>query len=164
MVAEDKQKYYDIAKWETEQLNTQTYVSERKKIIGMATNARQGLLNSNPLLLAAITGGGNEIATEERMLQSLKQIVLDDTSPVNAGLRVKMKTAIQAMEDFMSFSKDEQVKNLFNASDLKRKYRDNVEKIVTQLSTEDPALKEAARAIFNSILKYYSRDTYKAVA
>ena len=164
MVAEDKQKYYDIAKWETEQLSTQTYISERKNIISMATNARQGLLNSNPLLLAAITGGGNEIATEERMLQSLKQIVLDDTSPVNAGLRIKMKTAIQAMEDFMSFSKDEQVKNLFNGPDLKRKYRDNVENIITQLSIEDPALKEAARAIFNSILKYYSRDTYKAVA
>ena len=164
MVAEDKQSYYDIAKWETEQLNTQTYISERKKIIDMATNARQGLLSSNPLLLAAITGGGNEIATEEGMLRSLKQIVLDDTSPVNAGLRIKMKTAVQAMEDFMSFSKDENVKNLFNASALKRKYRDNVENIINQLATEDPALKEAARAIFNSILKYYSRDTYKAVA
>ena len=164
MVAEDKQKYYDIAKWETEQLGTQTYVSERKKIIGMATNARQGLLASNPLLLAAITGGGNEIATEEAMLRSLKQIVEDAASPVDAGLRLKMKSAIQAMEDFMAFSKDEQVKNLFNASDLKRKYREGVENVISELSTQDPALREAARAIFNSILKYYSRDTYKAVA
>lgn len=164
MVAEDKQKYYDIAKWETEQLGTQTYVSERRKIIQTATAAREGLLASNPLLLAAITGGGNEIATEESMLRSLKQIVIDDASPINTGLRVKMKTAIQAMEDFMSFSKDENVKNLFNASALKRQYRDNVENIINQLATEDPALKEAARAIFNSILKYYSRDTYKAVA
>jgi hypothetical protein len=164
MVAEDKQKYYDIAKWETEQLGTQTYVSERKKIIGMATNARQGLLASNPLLLAAITGGGNEIATEEGMLRSLKQIVEDVDSPVTPGLRLKMKSAIQAMEDFMAFSKDEQVKNLFNASDLKRKYREGVENVINELSTQDPALREAARAIFNSILKYYSRDTYKAVA
>jgi hypothetical protein len=164
MVAEDKQKYYDIAKWETEQLNTQTYVSERRKIIQTATAARDGLLASNPLLLAAITGGGNEIATEEGMLRSLKQIVLDDASPINAGLRMKMKSAIQAMEDFMSFSNDESVKSLFNASALKRQYRDRVENIINQLSTEDPALKEAARAIFNSILKYYSRDTYKAVA
>jgi hypothetical protein len=164
MVAEDKQKYYDIAKWETEQLSTQTYISERKKIIGMSTNARQGLLASNPLLLAAITGGGNEIATEEGMLRSLKQIVEDVASPVDAGLRLKMKSAIQAMEDFMAFSKDEQVKNLFNASDLKRKYREGVENVINELSTQDPALREAARAIFNSILKYYSRDTYKAVA
>ena len=164
MVAEDKQKYYDIAKWEAEQLGTQTYVSERRKVIQTATAAREGLLASNPLLLAAITGGGNEIATEEGMLQSLKQIVTDEASPVDAGLRMKMKSAIQAMEDFMAFSKDESVKNLSNASALKRQYRDNVENIINQLSTEDPALKEAARAIFNSILKYYSRDTYKAVA
>ena len=164
MVAEDKQKYYDIAKWETEQLGTQTYVSERKKIIQTSTAAREGLLASNPLLLAAITGGGNEIATEEAMLRSLKQIVLDDTSPVNGGLRIKMKSAIQAMEDFMSFSKDESVKGLFNASSLKRQYRDRVENIINELSTQDPALREATRAIFNSILKYYSRDTYKAVA
>jgi hypothetical protein len=164
MVAEDKQKYYDIAKWETEQLGTQTYVSERRSIIQTATAAREGLLASNPLLLAAITGGGNEIATEEGMLRSLKQIVTDDASPVNAGLRIKMKSAIQAMEDFMSFSKDESVKGLFNASSLKRQYRDRVENIINELSAQDPALKEAARAIFNSILKYYSRDTYKAVA
>ena len=164
MVAEDKQKYYDIAKWEAEQLGTQTYVSERRKVIQTATAAREGLLASNPLLLAAITGGGNEIATEEGMLQSLKQIVIDEASPVDAGLRMKMKSAIQAMEDFMAFSKDESVKNLSNAPALKRQYRDNVENIINQLSTEDPALKEAARAIFNSILKYYSRDTYKAVA
>ena len=164
MVAEDKQKYYDIAKWEAEQLGTQTYVSERRKVIQTATAAREGLLASNPLLLAAITGGGNEIATEEGMLQSLKQIVTDEASPVDAGLRMKMKSAIQAMEDFMAFSKDESVKNLSNASALKRQYRDNVENIINQLSTEDPALKEATRAIFNSILKYYSRDTYKAVA
>ena len=164
MVAEDKQKYYDIAKWETEQLGTQTYVSERKKIIQTATAARQGLLASNPLLLAAITGGGNEIATEEGMLRSLKQIIEDSDSPVAPGLRIKMKSAVQAMEDFMSFSKDESVKGLFNASSLKRQYRDRVENIINELSTQDPALKEAARAIFNSILKYYSRDTYKAVA
>jgi hypothetical protein len=164
MVAEDKQKYYDIAKWETEQLGTQTYVSERRSIIQTATAARQGLLASNPLLLAAITGGGNEIATEEGMLRSLKQIVEDVASPIAPGLRIKMKSAVQAMEDFMAFSKDESVKGLSNASSLKRQYRDRVENIINELSTQDPALKEAARAIFNSILKYYSRDTYKAVA
>ena len=115
-------------------------------------------------MLAAITGGGNEIATEEGMLRSLKQIVEDSDSPLAPGLRIKVKSAVQAMEDFMSFSKDESVKGLFNASSLKRQYRDRVENIINELSTQDPALKEAARAIFNSILKYYSRDTYKAVA
>ncbi len=122
----------------------------------------QGLLASNPLLLGAITGGGNEIATEESMLSSLKQLVSDPTTNIEDGVRLKMKTAVQAMEDFMSFAKSDQVRSLYNASSLKRDYRARVEGIINQLASEDPAVKEAARAIFNSILKYYSRDTYRA--
>lgn len=161
-VAEDKQAYYDIASWEKDSLASQTYISERKKIIETATAARKGLLASNPLLLGAITGGGNEIATEESMLSSLKQMVSDPTTNIEDGVRLKMKTAVQAMEDFMSFAKSDQVRSLYNASSLKRDYRARVEGIINQLASEDPAVKEAARAIFNSILKYYSRDTYRA--
>jgi len=161
-VAEDKQAYYDIASWEKDSLASQTYISERKRIIETATQARKGLLASNPLLLGAITGGGNEIATEESMLNSLKQMVSDPTTNINDGVRLKMKTAVQAMEDFMSFAKSDQVRSLYNASSLKRDYRARVENIINQLASEDPAVKEAARAIFNSILKYYSRDTYRA--
>lgn len=161
-VAEDKQAYYDIASWEKDSLASQTYISERKRIIETATQARKGLLASNPLLLGAITGGGNEIATEEAMLSSLKQMVSDPTTNIEDGVRLKMKTAVQAMEDFMSFAKSDQVRSLYNASSLKRDYRARVENIINQLASEDPAVKEAARAIFNSILKYYSRDTYRA--
>ena len=161
-VAEDKQAYYDIASWEKDSLASQTYISERKRIIETATQARKGLLASNPLLLGAITGGGNEIATEESMLSSLKQLVSDPTTNIEDGVRLKMKTAVQAMEDFMSFAKSDQVRSLYNASSLKRDYRARVEGIINQLASEDPAVKEAARAIFNSILKYYSRDTYRA--
>jgi len=161
-VAEDKQAYYDIASWEKDSLASQTYISERKKIIETATAARKGLLASNPLLLGAITGGGNEIATEESMLSSLKQLVSDPTTNIQDGIRLKMKTAVQAMEDFMSFAKSDQVRSLYNAASLKRDYRARVESIINQLASEDPAVKEAARAIFNSILKYYSRDTYRA--
>jgi len=161
-VAEDKQAYYDIASWEKDSLASQTYISERKRIIETATQARKGLLASNPLLLGAITGGGNEIATEESMLSSLKQMVSDPTTNIEDSVRLKMKTAVQAMEDFMSFAKSDQVRGLYNASSLKRDYRARVENIINQLASEDPAVKEAARAIFNSILKYYSRDTYRA--
>lgn len=161
-VAEDKQAYYDIASWEKDSLSKQTYISERKRIIETATAARKGLLASNPLLLGAITGGGNEIATEESMLSSLKQMVSDPTTNIEDGVRLKMKTAVQAMEDFMSFAKSDQVRSLYNAASLKRDYRARVESIINQLASEDPAVKEAARAIFNSILKYYSRDTYRA--
>jgi hypothetical protein len=96
------------------------------------------------------------------MLSSLKQMVSDPTTNIEDGVRLKMKTAVQAMEDFMSFAKSDQVRGLYNATSLKRDYRARVENIINQLASEDPAVKEAARAIFNSILKYYSRDTYRA--
>lgn len=162
LVAEDKQKYYGIASWETKSLSTETLISERKRIIQSATNARQGLMASNPLLSAALTGGGNEIATEENILGSIEQIVADIDSPIDEGLRMKMKVATKAMRDFIDFSISLRNKGLHNATELKSDYRDRVEKIIADLGTEDPAIKEAARAAFNSILKYYSRDTYKA--
>jgi len=162
LVAGDKQKYYDVARWESEQLSRETRISERKKIIDISTGARQGLLASNPLLLTAITSGGNEIATEERMLASVKEMIMNPESGVADGTVMKMKTAVQAIEDFIKFSKDESVRSLYNASTLKRQYRDRVSKIIAELGNGDPAVQEAARAIFNSILKYYSRDTYKA--
>ena len=163
MVAEDKQKYYDVASWESDSLGKETLTSNRKLIIQQAADARQGLLNHNPLLLGAITGGGNEIATEERMLTSLRQIVAAPDAPVDAATRIKMKTAVAAMDDFRNFVKDPEVGNLANRSTLKRKYRQKVEQILSELSTGDPAVREASRAVFNSILKYYSRDSFKAV-
>jgi len=162
-VAEDKQKYYDVASWESDAMSTETLISNRKLIIQQAADARQGLLNNNPLLLGAITGGGNEIATEEKMLRSLRQIVSTPDTPVDAATRIKMKTAVTAMDDFLRFVNDPEVGNLANRSTLKRKYRQKVEQILSELSTGDPAIREASRAVFNSILKYYSRDSFKAV-
>jgi hypothetical protein len=164
LVAEDKQKYFGIASWEKESLATETRVSERKFIIDSATTARKQLLASNPLLLGAITGGGNEIATEERMLRSLKQVVMDNSDAVSSGTKMKLKVAIQAMEDFVALANDEEVRGLYNATQIKRDTRTSVEALLDQLGSQDFAIKEATKAIFNSILKYYSRDTYSARA
>jgi hypothetical protein len=163
MVAQDKQKYYDIGSWLDESMGKETLTSNRKLIIQQAADARQGLLNHNPLLLAAITGGGNEIATEERMLSSLRQIVAAEDAPVDPATRIKMKTAVAAMDDFIRFINDPNVGTLQNRTTLKRMYRQKVEQILSELSNGDAAVREASRAVFNSILKYYSRDSYKAV-
>jgi hypothetical protein len=163
MVAQDKQKYYDIGSWLDESMGKETLTSNRKLLIQQAADARQGLLNHNPLLLAAITGGGNEIATEERMLTSLRQIVAAPDAPIDPATRIKMKTAVAAMDDFIRFINDPNVGTLQNQTTLKRMYRQKVEQILSELSAGDSAIREASRAVFNSILKYYSRDSYKAV-
>jgi len=100
LVAQDKQKYYDVASWQSEQLGKETRISERQKIKKTAEEARQGLLSSNPLLLSAVTGGGNEIGTEERMLASVKEMIMNPESGIAEGTVMKMKTAVQAVEDF----------------------------------------------------------------
>lgn len=160
-VAEDKQRYYDIAQWERENMNKEGRVSERGFILQSAQSAREGLINSNPLLLEAITGGGNEIATEKSMMQSIREIVNDANTPVDEATRLRMRTALQAMDDFLAFTGSPDVAALYNASFLKREYRDRVRTILSDLSSDTPIVREASRASFNSILSYYSRDAYK---
>ena len=162
LVARDKQRYFDIAKYEKDLLSTEGRFSERKFIIKSSTQARDSLFASNPLLLGALTKGGNEIASEEKMLSTLKQIVNNPESVINDGIRMKMKTAITAMDDFIKFVNSQGVNELVNKTSLKRDYRLRVERILNDLSEQDPAVREAVNSIFNSILKFYSRDTYKA--
>lgn len=162
-VAEDKQRYYDVAAWERDNMNTEGRVSERQYIMATATAAREGLLNSNPLLLRAITGGGNEIATEQNLMRSIREITNDMTAPIDPATRMRMRTALQAMDDFMAFAESPDVKALYNGPTLKREYRDRVRDILSDLGSGDFAVREATRASFNSILSYYSRDSFKAV-
>ena len=162
-VAEDKQKYYGIASWEKEQLANIGSISERGFIIESSTNARNALKASNPLLLEAITGGGNEIATEQSMMETIRQMINDVDAPIDEGTRLRMRTALQAVDDFVAFSSSPDVRALYNSANLKRDYRINTEKILSDLGSGDFAVREATRAVFGSLLSYYSRDSYKAV-
>lgn len=162
-VAQDKQAYYDIARWEQENMGTEGRISERGFILRSAQNAREGLINSNPLLLAAITGGGNEIATEKTMMETIREITNDANAPVDESTRMRMRTALQAVDDFLAFSNSPDVQSLYNGSDLKREYRNRVQNILSEVGSGNPYVREASRASFNSILSYYSRDSYKVV-
>ena len=162
-VAEDKQRYYDVASWEREKLASEGSISERRFIIDASTAARAGLIDSNPLLLEAITGGGNEIATEQSMMKTIREMINDVNAPIDEASRLRMRTALQAVDDFLAFSESPDVRALYNASTLKREYRQNVERILSDLGSGDFAVREASRAVFRSLLSYYSRDSYKAV-
>jgi hypothetical protein len=87
---------------------------------------------------------------------------MDNSDAVSTGTKMKLKVALQAMEDFIALANDEEVRGLYNASQIKRDTRNSVEELLSQLGSQDYAIKEATKAIFNSILKYYSRDTYSA--
>jgi predicted nucleic-acid-binding protein len=71
-----------------------------------------------------------------------------------------MATAAKLIREYMSFSNDPEMRLIWNFTDAKRAKREAIEQVLETLVQVDPAVREANRAIFSSILKFYSRDTY----
>lgn len=162
LVAEDKKAYYDIATAEKEKLSQVADIFERKNIINRATRAREALKTGNPLLNVALTGGGNEVATEERMLTTLSEAINDPDVPLNDASRTKMKIAINSVRQFVNFATDPNIERFINATETKRNMKQQLLADLEELSAGDPAIREAMRAVFRSLINYYSRDTYVA--
>jgi hypothetical protein len=163
LVSADKQAYYDIGRREREILNETVSISERRAIIARSTNQRAALKSSNPLLEAALTAGGNEVASEERMLVSMEQMLSNVDIDIPKETRMKMLNITSQVREFINLSNDSTVRQASNFSDVKRERKEQIEALIQDLSIGDLMLKEANRAIFRAILNYYSRDTYVAV-
>jgi hypothetical protein len=67
------------------------------------------------------------------------------------------------VREFINLSLDSTVRQASNFSAVKRERKEQIEAMIQDLSIGDLMLKEANRAIFRSILNYYSRDTYVAI-
>ena len=163
LVSQDKQAYYDIGRREREELNNTFSISERRALIQRSTNERAALKASNPLLEAALTAGGNEVASEERMLVSMEQMLVDVNINIPQETRAKMLNVTSQIRDFINLSLDPTVRQTSNFSAVKRERKQQIEAMIQDLSIGDLMLKEANRAIFRAILNYYSRDTYVAI-
>ena len=162
LVAQDKQTYYDIARREKEILSNESDPETRANIITDATNARNALKDANPLLIPALIGEGNNIGREGVMLQQVEQIVNNPAVNIDAGTRQRMQLAIKLMNSYIAFCKDPELKNVDNAVDLKAERRKQVEAGLKELMLGNLYVTEANRAIFKSILGFYSRDSYYA--
>jgi hypothetical protein len=163
LVSQDKQAYYEIGRQEREILGQTSSISERRAIIQDSTNRRAALKASNPLLEAALTAGGNEVASEERMLVSMEQMLVDINVNLPKETRAKMLNVTTQIRDFINLSLDSTARRATNFSQIKRNRKEQIEEIIADLSIGDLMLKEANRAIFRAILNYYSRDTYVAI-
>jgi hypothetical protein len=160
MVGQDKQAYYNIARDEKRLLGQTISSTARKAIIEEATAKRKMLKASNPLLEASLTAGGNEIATEEEMLDSLEEMLANTSIEVKSGTRSKLLILTNQMRSFVNMSKDPAARNAENFTQLKRDRKLAIEQMIAELATQDLSVKEANRAIFSAILDYYSRDSY----
>jgi len=116
---------------------------------------------ANPLLEFAITGGGNEIASETVMFQSIEDILRDTTVEMPPATRAKMMIAASQIRDFISLATDPQSREAKNFADIKRQRKADIEALLSNLIEGDLIIKEANRAVFQTILDYYSRDTYR---
>jgi hypothetical protein len=159
-VAQDKQSYYDIASKEKELLASTLDLSERANIIKQATMARNALKIANPLLNAALIGQGNNIGSEGKLLSSVEELLSDPDLNIENATRERMSIAIKMVKEYISFATDPETKNIINFVDLKRERRDQIEEALKDLTLGDLTVAEANRAIFKSILSFYSRDSY----
>lgn len=158
LVSTDKQKYYDIATQETQQLERVSDPASRAAIIKGATDARAMLKMANPLLMPAL--GGSTIGLESTLLTSLSSLVDNKSTNIPDGTRLRMSQAINLMNDFVQFATNSDNKQLNNFVELKKQRKAEIESSLLDLMSGDLYITEANRAIFKGILSYYSRDTY----
>ena len=161
MLSQDKQAYFGIAKEENEALSQTVSPSARRAIIDIATAQRQAMKAANPFLESAITGGGNEIASETIMFQSIEQMLSDSTVSIQPATRSKMLVIASQIRDFINISLDPKIREARNFADIKRQRKSDIEALIAQFIEGDLVIKEANRAVFQTILDYYSRDTYR---
>jgi hypothetical protein len=162
LVAQDKQTYYDIARRQKEILSNESDPEIRANIINEATNARQALKDANPLLVPELIGEGNDIGKEGVMLKQVEQIINDPKANIDAATRQRMQIAIKLINDFVIFAKDPELKNMDNAVELKAARKAQIEAGLKELMLGNLYVTEANRAIFKSVLGFYSRDSYYA--
>jgi hypothetical protein len=161
LVAQDKASYFDIANKEKEALANTVSISERQAIINNATANRQALLNSNPYLLEALQSKNN-FPSEKIMLDNLSTLLSDENTPIAEITRVKMRSAVNAVQEFVALATDQEYKLSPYFTDAKRMKKDEIEKLLEDLRTGDLVMFEAYRAVLQPVLDFYSRDTYVA--
>jgi hypothetical protein len=158
-VAEDKQKYYDLGRQEKEILSEISDPELRANVIKAATQQRAALKANNPLLNSALIGEGNTIGNEQVLMSSLEQMINNPSAPINAATRQRMALAIKMMREFIAFSTSPELKNVVNRAQLKAAQKAQIEANLSELMLGDLYVTEANRAIFKSILNFYSRES-----
>ena len=161
MTSQDKRAYFEIARREREALANTGSPTARRAIINNSTIERQAMKAANPFLDAIITGGGFEIASETVMFENLEQMVQDPAFKIPEATRSKMMVAISQMRNFIQLAQDPALRGNSNFADVKRQRKADIEALLAQMLEGDLIIKEANRAVFQTLLDYYSRETYR---
>jgi hypothetical protein len=72
-----------------------------------------------------------------------------------------MMVAISQMRNFIQLAQDPALRGNSNFADVKRQRKADIEALLAQMLEGDLIIKEANRAVFQTLLDYYSRETYR---
>lgn len=159
-VSEDRDTYFKIGIEEEKQLAETQSLTMRKNIIDAASQARQSLLASNPLLADNLIGNAANRGGDLALYDNIKAIVIDKNSPIDKRDRAAMKQAIIQMDNFLAVAgQTSQYAQMPNYTELKQQAKQNAEAKLLELSNISPAVDQAYRFIFKSIMNSYVRDT-----
>jgi hypothetical protein len=140
-VAEDKQKYFAIEDKLNEALKKKSVYGDRRQLIDKAAQERTALLISNPYLDAEISGKGTNRGNLKVMFKTLSDAVADPKSPIDKQTRSSMNLAIRNVADFLNLAEDPELSNRFDFSEMKSNRKQQVVKILTELSKLNPEVK-----------------------
>ena len=96
------------------------------------------------------------------MLGKLEQMISTPNVSIPPATRERMRLAVKMMREFISFARNPELANVVNAVELKAERKKQIEAGLKELMVGDLYVTEANRAIFRSILGFYSRDSYFA--
>jgi hypothetical protein len=161
-VAVDKQKYFAISDWEDEQLANMGYADQRRAIINQATQMREALKMSNPLLRAEIEGSGFDTIYEEEMLNLVKEVVKDKRAPLTPEQRKRVNLVLNIFNRGYEYVRNENLKNISSYAELKRGMKYRIFDELEEITAGDPLTSQMFRLIFKPLLNYYARDAASA--
>ena len=161
LIAEDKQRYFEIDAQLDEALTTKATYIDRRIEIDKAEKERKALLISNPLLDDAINGGSKR-GNLQVMFNNLSSAVVDPKSPISNATRSYMNLAVKTVSNFLTIAQDPDMESRWDFTDIKAQEKQKAVEILKELSKQSPEVKEANRIIFTGLMNAYSRDSVKA--
>jgi hypothetical protein len=130
--------YHDLV---NEALKNKSVYGDRRQLIDRAAQERTALLISNPYLDAEISGKGTNRGNLKVMFKTLSDAVADPKSPIDKQTRSSMNLAIRNVADFLNLAEDPELSNRFDFSEMKSNRKQQVVKILTELSKINPEVK-----------------------
>jgi hypothetical protein len=161
-VIRDKQTYFDIGEQLEIDLGKTANYQERKTLINNAEYFRSALKSNNPLLETELGSGDFTVTSEEGLLDGVKSILQDKSSPISSDQRKRLKYAMLIFDKAHNYIQNPELSSVGGYTSLKLGMRNRAMDELEKLASTDPFIRQIYSSVFKPILKYYARDSHSA--